>query len=396
MDEEVDDMAGLHNSSPFAVILTSEQASYDELKVVLSRRGFFVSVCHNLKEAIVKILTMHPSVLLLDVDYPSQKISVIAKVAKKYHSKISVVAYSRSEESLNGWSEEKNIDVAFKVPLSKQGAVEFDRIVVEQDNNWIRNGEAKSSPVMSESTFKHVLSRLDSLDKDDTHVGNLDFVKEKAAGILSASKTSIEAVLPPDRSQLVKPLSLTTQISCFYVKSKTLEGYLFFAKGGDDFLADYSNEFMQLKWVDQFKKMGYEIEATDTLSVHLAPMPFKEWAVQGAEFLSSLVHAGEEIAFAFFEIPDVLGEVVHMSAQFPEHNEIDIAWIPADKVLNFDLYIHLKLNNRIHMYVAKGGVLRRDQKTRLKEDGHSKVLLHNSQLKDFRSQILAEYLWQVQ
>ncbi len=145
------------------------------------------------------------------------------------------------------------------------------------------------------------------------------------------------------------------------IKSSRFKGYLVSGQA-----SDVSNpKFMKKVFDNLGKEMEAQNEALSTLcgvlELKLDAVPFKKWTKEKADFVIQSQIGNEEILFAFVPVEDL------------PQNFIDEDLVPVpierfeeDKILYFDIFIYMPMNNKHILYLRNGAVFTKLSKDRLK------------------------------
>ncbi len=144
------------------------------------------------------------------------------------------------------------------------------------------------------------------------------------------------------------------------IKSSQFKGYLVSGQA-----SDVSNpKFMKKVFDNLGKEMQKQNEALSTLcgvlELKLDAVPFKKWAKEKADFIIQSQIGNEEILFGFVPVDDL------------PQNFIDEDLVPVpierfeeNKILYFDIFIHMPMNNKHILYLRNGAVFTKLSKDRL-------------------------------
>lgn len=159
----------------------------------------------------------------------------------------------------------------------------------------------------------------------------------------------------------------TTHSGCIIVESERFSGYIVAALGQDHPLEDTFLKNVKKTLFKYLKDNGEHVTESEALSLKIKTVDFEPWALEYADFLRTSVHKGDEIAVAFFPRRPVN---IHLDNSL--HRDlatIRLLDLKGDREVNFDLFLHLKANDKFILYTPKGGIFYQKQLERLKNQG---------------------------
>lgn len=213
---------------------------------------------------------------------------------------------------------------------------------------------------------------------------------EKNSILVEGSKQALEGVINVNEKENVKAVEVATNVSCIIVESTKYNGYLVVAMGSN---RKIENSFMKVlkKHLFKFlKENGEQITDEDQLQLKLEPVEFQDWAIEHAEFLRKSIHNGNEVAMAFFPCSEI--QIPLEGGNDKDMLTVDLKNLRGDLKMEFDIYIHMPINNKYVLFTPKGGVLYSRQKERLLKKGIQKMHLHKNSIQDVKKYTAQNYL----
>ena len=187
-------------------------------------------------------------------------------------------------------------------------------------------------------------------------VGSLTLLEKSVnSAIALAMKSEIQSFEAPILIDEISNLTVSV------IKSSRFKGYLVSGQA-----SDVSNpKFMKKVFDNLGQEMQKQNEALSTLcgvlEMKLDKLPFKKWTKEKAEFVIQSQIGNEEILFAFVPVEDL------------PQNFIDEDLVPVpierfeeDKILYFDIFIHMPVNQKHILYLRNGAIFTKISKERLR------------------------------
>lgn len=213
---------------------------------------------------------------------------------------------------------------------------------------------------------------------------------EKNSILIEGSKQALEGTIKVSENENVKAVEVATNVSCIIVQSEKFNGYLVVAMGKNRKI-EYS--FMKVLKRHLFKFLkdnGEKLTDEEQLQLKLEPVEFQDWAVEHAEFLRKSIHNGNEVAMAFFPCTEI--QIPLEKSEDRDMFSVDLKNLRGDLKMEFDIYIHMPINNKYVLFTPKGGVLYSRQKERLLKKGIQKMHLHKTSIQDVKKYTAQNYL----
>ncbi len=208
---------------------------------------------------------------------------------------------------------------------------------------------------------KETLPRIKAMTLSTTHTQTL-LEKSVNIAIDMAMKSEIQSFEAPILVDEVSNMTVSV------IKSSRFKGYLVSGQA-----SDVANPKLMKKVFDNLnEEMRNQNEALSTLcgilELKLGTVPFKKWTQERAEFSIQSRIDNEEIVFAFVPVDEL------------PQNFIDEDLVPVpidkfeeDKILYFDIFLHMPVNEKHILYIKNGSVFSKISRNRLK-DYNTKVL----------------------
>lgn len=165
-----------------------------------------------------------------------------------------------------------------------------------------------------------------------------------------------------------KRIAETTQIACITVESPRFSGYLVAAMGANQKMNDALLEKIKNRLFYYLKQYGENVDSSEGLRhFNIRPVAFESWALECANFLRKSIHDQNEIAMAFFPTEET--KIRWQESLREDMVKVSIHDVVCDLVLQFDVYLHLPLNDRYILYTPRGGIFYQKQKEKLVKKG---------------------------
>ena len=196
--------------------------------------------------------------------------------------------------------------------------------------------------------------------------GPEDKLKPHAQTLLERSvNTAIELALKTEIKSFEAPIMIdaVSNLTVSVIKSSKFKGYLISGQAND-----VSNpNFMKKVFSNLNEEMRNQNEALSTLcgvlELKLSPVPFKKWTQERADFVVQSQLGNKEIVFAFIPAEDLPKNFIDEDLV-----PIPIETFEDDKVLYFDIYLHMPVNQKFVLYLKNGSTFRGISKSRLAEN----------------------------
>jgi hypothetical protein len=208
--------------------------------------------------------------------------------------------------------------------------------------------------------------------------------------ILKGTKQALDETAEFRDGNVKQELEGSSQVACIVVESEKFNGYLIAALGKDRKMDGYFIQAIQSKLFKFLKDNGEVVSEKDNMNLKIKKVGFEDWAIEYADFLKKSVHNGDEIAMAFFPVPNVRPEVGASAASTMA--SVKMSEIDGDKVVEFNMYIYLPNNKKYILYTPKGGTFYGNQKGRLQEKGVKEMHMLKSEIHDFSKYKAQNYL----
>lgn len=313
------------------LVFAAAPGRYHEFERFLSRRGWNVRFHTDMKSFLTDVIALQPQFALVSVD---------AKVAEADRSRhlaatvyrVRIIDFAE-EQTLESWQRLREATGEYQIYGILTGPA-FERAMV------------------------HITSRAND---DDTNIVAADaFLQE---GVSRIFRDHLE-----QRDGAVEtPLNWTSEVLCVQVKTPLVSGHFLIAAGHGKILKNDLMEIMRASLVALVQEIGGDPETLQTFPLEIRRVEFKKWAEAEARFLEAAPHRGVEIALAFF--PAGIDVFTFEPGADEEHLAVRLDEIRADRLINYNLFVHLPLNGRYVLYVSRGGMLNLHQQLNLQAKG---------------------------
>ena len=218
-------------------------------------------------------------------------------------------------------------------------------------------------------------------------------IKEEENSILiQSSKQAIEKTVKFDqeKQEEAHPIGVATNVSCIIVQSVRFNGYLVVAMGKNQRIEESFMKMLKKHLFKFLKDNGEKLSDEEQMQLKLEPVEFQDWAIEHADFLRKSIHNGNEVAMAFFPSTEI--QIPLEPGKDKDMYTVDLINLRGDLKMEFDIYIHMPINNKYILFTPKGGVLYSHQKDRLLKKGIQKMHLHKNSIKDVKKYTAQNYL----
>lgn len=195
----------------------------------------------------------------------------------------------------------------------------------------------------------------------------------------------------------VQPVGNTSNLACIMVESSRFSGYLIAAMAEGKIIDKAFIEIVKVRLYSFLRKNGEKIEDNHSLSIRIREVPFEAWALRYAQFLRKSIHAGQEVAMAFFPRQDL--KIKTEESNDEEMAAVRIEEFAADVRVEFNVYVYLARNEKYILYTPCGGIFFFEQKERLLSQGVSHLhvlkaevpLMDKYRIQNFLSEMVDDY-----
>lgn len=199
---------------------------------------------------------------------------------------------------------------------------------------------------------------------------------------LEEATKSIAAGLMESQSAKGGQIKKVVEISIFSVCHRNHLGYFMFVGEGPTIdKSDIVNEFASLLKI-YCEERGEIIDFGDFIQICCEPYEFFDNSEEGLDFALAYNYRGGEVGIKFIN-----DEEAWAHAEVPENHEkakIKVEQVVEDQVLNFDLFVHLKRNQKYYKIVNKDSEFNKARKDRL-IDKKQNVFINESDVPTYRS-----------
>ena len=391
------------------LILKAQAFSLAATEVFLRNRGWKLFVTTNVKEALLKLVEQKFSYVLLSVDHPNKKNTLLPQLIRhKFSTTVMTFAENSSTLSYNrlnvadseykiyapvtGPAVERCItkylrDLQTRSLMTIKPEVASNGLLYRQPHEEPRieatgvfiKGKGRSrdfgSVQATAFTGNEILGTIHNSTKKDPEYQQRHFHQKKKRSdaldtlIARGAQLSLLENVDFQNGFIQNPVANTVNSGCIVVESERFSGYLVTALGRNEAINENFLAGIKKKLFKYLKDNGEHLTESEALDIKLKPVEFEPWALEYADFLRTSVHKGDEIAVAFFP-----RRPVHVSLENSYHRDmakIRLLDLKGDREVNFDLYIYLETNKKYVLYTPQGGVFYQKQMDRLKQQGYT-------------------------
>lgn len=208
--------------------------------------------------------------------------------------------------------------------------------------------------------------------------------------ILKGTKQALDQTVQINDGVVKQAIQDSSQVACIVVESEKFNGYLIAALGKNRKMDGLFVKAVQDRLFKFLKENGENVVDKESLNLKIKKVEFEDWALEYAEFLKKSVHNGDEVAMAFFPIPNVRTEVGESASATMA--SVGINEMEGDKQVEFNVYLYLPSNKKYILYTPRGGTFYATQKGRLQEKGVKEVHMLKSEVNDLAKYKAQNYL----
>jgi hypothetical protein len=394
-------------SSKTMLILKARTFSLAATEVFLRNRGWKLFVTTDVKEALLKLVEQKFTYVLLSVDHPSKKNSLLPQLIRHKFSTV-VMCFAENTSTLS-YNRLNAADCEYKIYAPVTGPA-----VERSITKYLRDLQTRSLLTIKPEAAESLIYRQPHEDPRVESAGvfvkgkgrSRDFGSVEAKGLplgndiqgrirhepakdpeyqqrhFSAKKRRSDAldtiIARGTQMSLLEnvdfgdgfidhPVTDTINSGCIIVESERFSGYLVTAMGQNETVSDEFLAGVKKKLFKYLKENGEHLTESEAMDIKLKPVVFEPWALEYADFLRTSVHKGDEVAIAFFP-----RRPVHVALENSVHRNmarIQLKDLKGDREVNFDLYLYLANNKKYVLYTPQGGVFYQKQLDRLKQQG---------------------------
>jgi serine phosphatase RsbU (regulator of sigma subunit) len=324
----------------------------------------------SIDEAMDLILEKRPDFVMLAYDYPKYSEVISLKRAVEQNFGTDVIGFIESDsKAMVARLATSDLRYVINPPLDANTILRtLNKMLKENPDKYFRT-EAKvtaESPATEKKTRK--------LGPDEMLVVNTE--EELTSAIGDAIRHALDQFCKIDKNaDRVQAVKEVTHLEVWPFQVKELGGYLVAVSGSDDKRGANAALWKDIVEYAQFwlKTKGIEATVHTPVRVEVEEVDFVSWCLSDAEFSKTAFHKEEEVAMAYFSEPLPLPEV--KSAAKPDLLEVSLKDISTGLILDFDLLLYLKANDKLSVVVKSGAFLRGPQMEKLKEVGVKNLLI---------------------
>lgn len=323
------------------VVLSKFPGQLAEFQKYLQRRDWGVQATSDLKRLLTEITVSKPQVALISINATQGNFQKLQSILERVY-RLRVI-YFIEDYSSESWQRMIDLDASFENKIFGQlTGPSFERALV------------KINERMSAEADLVIPDAVDSL-KTVLRIGMPTVCK-------SVFGTQKEAS---------KKLSWVQSLTCIYVESPVLSGHFLVATAEDTFLDEILTDTLRAALRKLYEAAGVKVTMDDFYQMEVRKVEFKNWSAKASFFLESAVHNDVEVAIAFF--PTEASMMKLGPSDGTDMFTISLDEIRADSKVPFELYLHLPLNGRFILYVAKGSSMALQQQMNLQSRGIEKL-----------------------
>ncbi|MFN7453625.1 MAG: hypothetical protein ACK5RO_03090 [Pseudobdellovibrionaceae bacterium] len=173
-------------------------------------------------------------------------------------------------------------------------------------------------------------------------------------------------------------------VSAIMVTAENFSGYLVAAIAADS--ADRVSLFERVRthFFAYMRENGHSLEDIELMDLKIHPVSFSDWTKVDGDFLKQAFFKSSEMMLAFIPI-----EKKKLPVKFePSANISKVLYnvedLEPDQPVEFDLYLHLKNNDKYLLYTPENGSIYKEQLARLKKNGEANVHVRKEQAPKLR------------
>jgi hypothetical protein len=173
-------------------------------------------------------------------------------------------------------------------------------------------------------------------------------------------------------------------VSAIMVTAENFSGYLIAAMNVK--VEDRAKLFEEVRvhFFDHMKKNGHSLEDIELMDLKVHPVSFSDWTKVDGDFLKQAFFQSSELMLAFIPV-----EKKKLPVKFePSANISKVVYnvedLEPDQPVEFDLYLHLKNNDKYLLYTPENASIYKEQLDRLKKNGVANVHVRKEQAPKLR------------
>lgn len=317
------------------VVLANTPGRYFEFERFLIRRGWSVRLQDDLKLFLEDVAKLKPKYVLISVDFDHSKMPQFRKLLKQIYN-VSIVDYAE-EQTLESRDRLKSIPGSIQLFGQLTGPA-FERLLVYLGK--------QSAPEKIAHKNKELHLRF---------------------GITSVLRKNLLF----QNGEIRKPVKDTNRVTCFQVRAANFSGHFLVAMGADHVLETNIQDILRMALKELVHSI-YDLPEMPEVEIFAMDIPrvdFKKWAGTAAQFITSGLHMGTELALAYFPLEGAILHLEEKNSFVPVEFQHEI----PDEVAPCSLFVHLPLNNKYILYVAENKRLDAKQEINLQNFGVSKL-----------------------
>lgn len=368
------------------LILKGTHPPMEATESFLKNRDWSVFSTTDIKEAITYVAEKKPVYILISIDHPHPKITMLPQIFKQACGAV-IIAFA---ESTSTYSEGilVGLTAADHRVFAPATGPAVERCI---NKHLLEKNKRLKDPISEESVptspsipnWIPLQNNFDSFPAAEKH--NDSFI---AACVKQAF--SEVCLLPENTLNEINKILKAKSATCFIVESAQYSGYLLAAQAG----ATYPDKKFAWKFQNNLmaslKAKGAPTTENENIDVVLQDVEFKQLADHSAEFSEKSVYLGNEVAIAFFPRKEV--KVKIEKSEIENMVKIKMEDLIGDRVVDFDIFIYLQTNNKIILCTGKGNVFCEKQRLRFIEQGRTYLHVQMDDIKSVSKYYVESYL----
>jgi len=367
----------------------------------LRNRGWDVYSTADVKSALIQIVSKQHHYILISVDHENKKVLSLPKlIREKFNVTIISFAESTSTSSFNTLT---SSPTEYKIYAPITGpAVErcvnkctkdqetLGKLHEKQPENYAppvflrADDDISSVFIAGKNKINRGFGAVHATDKEaSTKNQRLQELRRLNAAndslIARATQISLIGNVEILDGNILNKVAKTTHPACIFIDSERFSGYLVAVLGHNKTIEHGFIKNIQNALFKFLKENDEPIAETDTTQLLIKQVEFEPWALEYADFLKTTVHQGNELALAFFPTRPLIPRLDE--SPHSDMAKIQLQDLKGDCKVEFNLYIHLEINNKLILYTPSGGVFYQKQLERLKNQGITHLHLQKESIR---------------
>lgn len=355
------------------LILSAEPRAMLPAEQFLVNRDWIVRTISDERMALSTLVENTPSFFMISVEHPNRKVLGLQRLLSQTLPNLKVIYFAETN-SLESYRLLNQMEQSVRIYPPVTGPA-VERAV----NRFVKADYEKR---LQEELYMKSLRRMAGEGAE-----NLTWapIKDETQSLIfrGANQVLEEIVEKKDGVVLEKLQGSTTNTACIAIESTRFSGYLIAALAGD---RPFDEKFVALvreRLVRFLRENGETVKEGESFPLKIRQVRFEAWAQDYAEFLKKTVHQGQEMAFAFFPVSEVVPTIGGSSVA--QMVTIPVGALVADQEVDFHVHLLLPANDRFLLYTPKGSVFFKTQKDRLQKSGVASLHIKESDVAAFKA-----------